>query len=61
MMVSSIQIRDMLSVGGVLGLWYTRTIIDGSVLKSSSHTIRLTQSEEGFWAGAAHAEVGDWI
>ncbi len=53
--------KGMLSGGGVLGLRYTRAIIDGLVLKSSSHTIRLTQSEEGFWAGAAHAEVGDWI
>ncbi len=42
MMVSSVQIRDMLSGGGVLGQRYTRTIVDGSVLKSSSHTIRLT-------------------
>ncbi len=42
MMVSSVQIRDMLSGGGVLGIRYTRTIVNGSVLKSSSHTIRLT-------------------
>ncbi len=31
----------MLSGGGVLGLRYTRAIVDGSVLKNSSHTIRL--------------------
>ncbi len=42
MMVSSVQIRDMLSGGGVLGLRYTTAIVDGSVLKSSSHTIKLT-------------------
>ncbi len=42
MMVSSVQIRDMLSRGGVLGLRYTTAIVDGSVLKSRSHTIRLT-------------------
>ncbi len=47
MMVSSVQIRDMLSGDGELGLRYRRVIIDGSVLKSSSHTIRLTLSEEG--------------
>ncbi len=32
MMVSSVQIRDMLSGGGVLGLRYTTAIVDGSVL-----------------------------
>ncbi len=42
MMVSSVQIRDMLSGGGVLGLRYTTAKVDGSVLKSRSHTIRLT-------------------
>ncbi len=42
MMVSSVQIRDMLSGGGVLGLRYTTAIVGGSVLKSRSHTIRLT-------------------
>ncbi len=42
MMVSSVQIRDMLSGGGVLGLRYAGAIIGGSVLKNSSHTIRLT-------------------
>ncbi len=42
MMVSSVQIRDMLSGGRVLGLRYTTATIDGSVLKSRSHTIRLT-------------------
>ncbi len=42
MMVSSVQIRVMLSGGGVLGLRYTTAIVDGSVLKSRSHTIRLT-------------------
>ncbi len=42
MMVSSVQIRDMLSGDGVLGLRYTRVIVDDSVLKSRSHTIRLT-------------------
>ncbi len=42
MMVSSVQIRDMLSGGGVLGLRYTTAIVDGSVIKSRSHTIRLT-------------------
>ncbi len=42
MTVLSVQIRDMLSGGGVLGLRYTRAIVDGSVLNSSSHTIRLT-------------------
>ncbi len=49
MMVSSVQIRDMSSFYdiyiygcGVLGLRYTRAIVDGSQLKSSSHTIRLT-------------------
>ncbi len=50
-MFSSVQIRDKLSGGGVLGLRYVRAIIDGSVLKSSSHTIRLTQSEEGVRKG----------
>ncbi len=42
MMVLSVQIRDMLSGGGVLGLRYTKAIVDGSVLRSSSHTIKLT-------------------
>ncbi len=42
MIVSSVQIKDMLSGGGVLGLRYTTAIVDGSVLKSRSHTIRLT-------------------
>ncbi len=43
MMVSSGQIREMLSGGGVLGLRYKLTaIVDGSELTSSSHTIRLT-------------------
>ncbi len=42
MMVSSVKIRDMLSGGGVLGLRYTTAMVDGSVLKSRSHTIRLT-------------------
>ncbi len=42
MMVSSVQIRDMVSGGGALGLRYTRAIVDGSELKSSSYTIRLT-------------------
>ncbi len=42
MMVSSVQIRDMLSGGGVLGLRYTTAIGAGSVLKSRPHTIRLT-------------------
>ncbi len=51
-MVSSVQIRDMLSGSRVLGLRYAMAIVDGSVLKSRSHTIRLTQSEEGSWAGA---------
>ncbi len=41
-MVSSVQIKDMLSGGGVLGLRYTTATVDGSVLKSRSHTIRLT-------------------
>ncbi len=43
MMVVSVQIRDMLAGGGVLGLRYTRAIVDGSELKSSQHTIRLTK------------------
>ncbi len=47
MMVSSLQIRDMLSGGGLLGLRYTTAIVDGLVLKSRSHTIRFTSSEEG--------------
>ncbi len=42
MMVSSVQIRDMLSGGGVLGLRYIGAIFDSSELKSSSHAIRLT-------------------
>ncbi len=42
MMVSSVQIRDMLSGGGVLGLRYAGAITGGSVLKNSSHKIRLT-------------------
>ncbi len=47
MMLSSVQIRDMLSGGGVLGLWYTRAIVAGSELKSSQHTIRLTKKCSG--------------
>ncbi len=42
MMVSSVQIRDMLSGEGVLGLRYSTSKDDGSVLKTRSHTIRLT-------------------
>ncbi len=47
MLIKVLLTRDMLSGGGILGLRYTRAIIDGSVLKSSSHTISRTQSEEG--------------
>ncbi len=42
MMVSSVQIWDMLSGGGVPGLRYTMAIVDGSLLKSRSHKIRPT-------------------
>ncbi len=47
MMVSSEQIRDMLSGGGVFGLRYTRAIVAGSELKSSQHTIRLSKKCSG--------------
>ncbi len=50
-MFSSVHIRDKLSGGWVMVLRYVRAIIVGSVLKSSSHTIRLTQSEEGVRRG----------
>ncbi len=42
MMVPSVQIRDMLPGDGVLGRRYTGVISDGSMLKSSLHTIKLT-------------------
>ncbi len=42
LMISSVQIRDVLSGGGVLGLRYTNAIVASSVLKNSSHTKRLT-------------------
>ncbi len=53
MMVSSVQIRDMLSGGGVLGLRYTPAIVVSSVLKSRSNTIRLTYREEGVVGGSS--------
>ncbi len=53
MMVSSVQIRDMLSGGGLLGLLYTRAIVNGSVLKSRSYIIRLTYSEEEVVGGSS--------
>ncbi len=51
MMVSSAQIRDMLSEGGVFELRHTGTLSVGSVVKNSLHTVRLIENEEGAIVG----------
>ncbi len=45
----------MLPGDGALGRRYTRVISDGSMLKSSSHAIKLTKSEDGFCGSSQHA------